>query len=279
MITPCLWFNAKAKEAAQFYFETLLNTKIIAESPMVVDIEVDGSRITCLDGGSMYTPNPSISLSYTCVDEGELNRVWNAFADEGQVLMEIGSYPWSARYGWVNDKYGVSWQLILSDRSESKQKITPALMFTREQYGRAEEAINFYTSVFQSSHIDGIYRYTADEAPDQEGKISHAEINLAGSKLMLLESALDHKFTFSEGVSLMIHCNSQSEIDHYWQKLTEGGKESMCGWLTDKFGVSWQVVPDLLTAIMQDPVKAPKAAQAFMQMRKIEIDKLLKAIE
>ena len=94
---------------------------------------------------------------------------------------------------------------------------------------------------------------------------------------MLMESAHPHPFTFSEGVSLTIHCDTQNEIDYYWEKLTESGEESMCGWLKDKFGVSWQIIPIILSKIMSDPAKAGKAAQAFMAMRKLNIEQIVQA--
>jgi predicted 3-demethylubiquinone-9 3-methyltransferase (glyoxalase superfamily) len=157
------------------------------------------------------------------------------------------------------------------------QKITASFLFTGKQYGRVDEAIAHYSSVFKNSKVDGILRYGDNELPDQEGKVKHAQVVLLDQKFMLMESAAEHKFTFSEGVSLTIHCENQEEIDYYWEKLTEGGKESMCGWLKDRFGVSWQVVPTILNKIMSDPIKAGKAAQAFMSMRKLNIEQIVQA--
>lgn len=150
-------------------------------------------------------------------------------------------------------------------------------MFTGKQYGRAEEALNHYTSIFYNSIVDGILRYGKNELPDQEGKIKHTQFSLGDQKFMIMESAAPHNFTFSEGVSLTIHCESQEEIDYYWEKLTESGEESMCGWLKDKFGVSWQIVPTILSEIMSDPAKAGKAAGAFMSMRKFNIEQIVQA--
>ena len=147
----------------------------------------------------------------------------------------------------------------------------------RQTIWRADEAITLYSSIFKNTEIDGILRYGANELPDQEGKVKHAQITLNGQKLMLMESAAPHNFTFSEGVSLTIHCETQEEIDHYWEKLTESGEESMCGWLKDKFGVSWQIIPTILSKIMSDPAKAGKAAQAFMAMRKLNIEQIVQA--
>ena len=276
-ITPCLWYNGQAQEAAALYCSVFTDAKITAQSPIVTAINVSGHSITLLDGGPMYKPNPSISFFYICEKEDELNKIWNAFSKEGTVLMSLDKYPWSEKYGWVNDKFGISWQIALGKISDVGQKITPCLMFTGKQYGRADEAIAHYSSIFKNVKVDGILRYGANELPDQEGKVKHAQFALNDQKFMIMESAAPHNFTFTEGISLTIHCETQKEIDYYWEKLTESGAESMCGWLKDKFGVSWQIIPTVLNKIMSDPAKAGKAAQAFMAMRKLNIEQIVQA--
>jgi len=276
-ITPCLWFDGQAKEAATLYCSVFADAKITAQSPIVTAIEVSGQSITLLDGGPIYKPNPSISFYYICEKAEELDRIWKAFSKEGTVLMPLDKYPWGEKYGWINDKYGISWQFSLGKLSDVGQKITPCLLFTGKQYGRAEEALNHYSSIFKNSKVDGILRYGKNESPDEEGKVKHAQFGLNGQKFMVMDSSQPHNFTFSEGVSLTIHCQTQEEIDYYWGKLTESGEESMCGWLKDKFGVSWQVIPTILNKIMSDPAKAGKAAQAFMSMRKFNIEQLVQA--
>ena len=276
-ITPCLWYNGQAQEAAALYCSVFANAKITAQSPIVTSIDVSGQSFTLLDGGPKYKPNASISFYYICEKEEELNKIWNAFSKEGTVLMPLDKYPWGEKYGWINDKFGISWQIALGKISDVGQKITPCLMFTGKQYGRADEAIAHYSSIFKNVKVDGILRYGANELPDQEGKIKHAQFALNDQKFMIMESAAPHNFTFTEGISLTIHCETQKEIDHYWEKLTESGAESMCGWLKDKFGVSWQIVPNVLDKIMSDPAKAGKAAQAFMSMRKLNIEQIVQA--
>jgi predicted 3-demethylubiquinone-9 3-methyltransferase (glyoxalase superfamily) len=150
-------------------------------------------------------------------------------------------------------------------------------MFTGKQYGMVDEAIAQYSSIFKNAGVDGILRYGTNESPDKEGKVKHAQVSLSGQKFMLMESAAEHKFTFSEGVSLTVYCETQEEIDYYWNRLTESGEESMCGWLKDRFGVSWQIIPTMLGKIMSDPSKAGKAAQAFMSMRKLNIEQIVQA--
>jgi predicted 3-demethylubiquinone-9 3-methyltransferase (glyoxalase superfamily) len=276
-ITPCIWFNGNGKEAAELYCSVFEKAKITSQSPIVTEIRVGSQNFILLDGGPMYQPNPSISFYYVCEKEDELNKVWNALSTGGNIMMALDKYPWGEKYGWLSDKFGVSWQIALGKISDVGQKITPCLLFTGDQYGRAEEAIDHYSAVFREVKIDGILRYGPTEAPDQEGKIKHAQFSLNDYKMMIMESAHGHKFGFSEGVSLTINCDTQEAIDHYWYKLTEGGAESMCGWLKDRFGVSWQVVPTLLGKIMSDPNKAGKAAKAFMSMRKLDIEQIVQA--
>lgn len=276
-ITPCLWFDNQAKEAAAFYCSNFKNARLVAQSPIVSEIQVAGQSITLLDGGPMYKPNASISFFYICETKDELTTLWKNFTNGGAILMPLDKYDWSESYGWVNDKFGISWQFSLGKLEDVGQKITPSLMFVGKQYGHAEEAINLYSGIFKNTALEGILRYGKNEAPDQEGKVKHAQLALNGQKFMFMESAGNHTFNFSEGVSLTIHCETQEEIDYYWSNLTQGGEESMCGWLKDKFGVSWQVIPNILSKVMSDPNKAGKAAKAFMQMRKFDIEKLVQA--
>ena len=276
-ITPCLWFNNQAAEAAALYCSIFENAKITAQSPIVTGIEISGQSITLLDGGPRYQPNPSISFYYICEKENELDKIWKALSKGGNIMMALDKYPWGEKYGWITDKFGISWQLALGKISDVGQRITPCFLFSGNQYGRADEALAHYSSIFKPTHVDGILRYGKNESPDIEGKVKHAQFALNGQKFMIMESAAPHNFTFSEGVSLTIHCETQEEIDHYWNRLTESGEESMCGWLKDKFGVSWQIIPTILSKIMSDPAKAGKAAQAFMQMRKFNIEQLVQA--
>ncbi len=183
--------------------------------------------------------------------------------------MPLDKYPWSEKYGWIQDKYGVSWQLSLGKLEEVGQKITPALLFVGDQCGRAEEALNHYSSIFKDTSVDGILHYENDK-----GMVQHAQFALNGQKFMVMDSADNHNFSFSEGISLMISCDTQEEIDYYWDKLTAEGEESMCGWLKDKFGVSWQVYPTILSELMSDTELAPRVIQAFRQMKKFNIEEL-----
>jgi len=276
-IALCLWYNGQAPEAGRLYCSVLADAKITAQSPVVTEINVSGQSITLLNGGPMYQPNPSISLYYSCNSVEEFDRVWDAFSKDGTVMMAADRYTWSEKYGWLSDKFNISWQIGVHKPEDIGQKITPCLMFTGAQYGRVDEAIAHYSSIFRSSSVDGVLRYGGNEQPDEEGKVKHAQITLNGRKFMLMESAHAHSFTFTEGISLTVYCETQEAVDHYWDKLTESGKESRCGWLVDKFGVSWQIIPTVLGKLMSDPTKAGKTVQAFMGMRKFNIEQLVQA--
>ena len=148
------------------------------------------------------------------------------------------------------------------------EKYVPTLMFTGENAGRAKEAIEFYTGIFPDAKVQGIMEYP-EGSEDKPGYVQHAQFDIAGYTLMCMDSSLDHKFNFTEGNSLVVNCKDQEEIDHYWDALTkDGGQESRCGWLKDKYGVSWQIVPENIHALVKS---SPKVGEALMKMNKLDI--------
>ncbi|MGH2565683.1 MAG: VOC family protein [Ginsengibacter sp.] len=267
---PCLWFDGKAKEAAMYYSAAFDNSKIISENPVVVMFELDGMQFMGLNGGPQFKINPSISFFVFCDSEEDIEKKWNHLSAGGGVMMPLDKYPWSEKYGWCQDKFGVNWQLMIG---QGDQKIVPAFMFTKEKSGKAGEAINFYTSVFKNSEVKMISRYEKGEQ-DVEGYIKHARFTLNGQMLSAMDSSGPHAFTFNEGISVVIPCDNQQEIDYYWNRLTEGGAESQCGWLKDKFGVSWQVVPAMLGKLMSNPAKRDNVMKVIMHAVKFNIEEL-----
>ena len=275
-IYPCLWFDGQAKEAAAFYCSLFKNSRIVDDTDLVVTFVLSGQKLMGLNGGPQFKINPAISFFVVCETEEETNTLWNSLINEGSVLMPLDKYPWSDKYGWVQDKFGLSWQISMGKFEIVGQKITPSLMFVGLQHGKAEKAINFYTSVFPDSSVIGILHYRPGEN-DPEGTVKHAQFSLSNFVMMAMDSAFPHGFSFNESISFVVECKTQDEIDYYWHKLTEGGKESMCGWLKDQFGVSWQIIPEVLGELMKDPARSEKVTKAFMQMKKFDIEKLLQA--
>ncbi|WP_300564514.1 VOC family protein [Flavobacterium sp.] len=275
-IYPCLWFDGQAKEAAEFYCTVFPNSTSKEENSFVALFESAGQKFMCLNGGPNFKINPSISFFVVCETEEELDSIWSKLLEGGPILMALDKYPWSEKYGWIQDKFGVNWQLSFGKLADVGQKFTPALMFTQNQHGNAEKAVNFYTSVFENSSIRGILKYD-DNEPVEAGKVKHAQFQLDKTVFMAMDGGMAHDFKFNEAVSFVVSCKDQAEVDYYWDKLTEGGEESMCGWLKDQFGVSWQIVPEILEELMSDPERFPRVMQAFMQMKKFDIATLLKA--
>jgi predicted 3-demethylubiquinone-9 3-methyltransferase (glyoxalase superfamily) len=273
---PCLWFDGQAREAAELYCSVFKDTKITSDNQMVVIVESSGQKLMLLNGGPEYKINPSISFFVVCENVKELDNSWNKLIEGGTVMMPLDNYPWSKKYGWIQDRFGVNWQLSFAEPAVTGQKITPALMFTENQFGNAEEAINFYVSLFEGSGVDLISRYTKDDN-DVEGAVNHAQFRLRNRVFMAMDSSAMHKFSFNEGISLVVECDSQTEIDYFWDNLTREGEESQCGWLKDKYGVSWQIIPSILNELMSDSSRSERVINAFLKMRKFDIDTLINA--
>src|ERR1051325_8079632 len=172
-ITPHLWFDKEAKEAAEFYASlvpnsTVKNITTLHNTPSgdcdVVSFVLSGQPFMAISAGPLFKFNPSVSFHVKCKTKGEVDAIWEKLSQGGKVLMPLGPYPFSERFGWIEDKYGLSWQLIFAGEIEASQKIIPVLMFVSKVCGKAEEAINFYVSVFKNS--PGAAKTAADTKAD-----------------------------------------------------------------------------------------------------------------
>jgi predicted 3-demethylubiquinone-9 3-methyltransferase (glyoxalase superfamily) len=281
-ITPFLWFDGDAEEAMTTWVQLFENAGILnrtsvedgrpgkGESLMMGTIRLAGFEIMLLNGGPDHAITPAISFMVSCESSDQVDRLWEALSLGGEVLMPLDTYPFSERYGWLQDRFGVSWQLM---HTGTPQAITPCLLFVGGQFGRAEEAVTLYTSLFDDARIGEVSR-------DERGAINYGPFTLAGQDFVAMESDEQHEFTFTEGTSLFVSCTSQEEVDHFWNALTaNGGQPSVCGWLKDPFGVSWQIVPTALMELMSDPdpEKSQRVTQAMLQMTKIDVAGLEKA--
>lgn len=293
-ITPFLWFDNQAEEAVEFYKSVFKNSKREKSthyneassnasgqpkgSVMTVPFQIYGQNFIALNGGPIFKFNPSVSFFVNCKTVGEVEKLWDKLSVGGKALMPLDKYHFSEKYGWIEDKYGVSWQLILA-MGEVKQTVIPSMLFVRNVCGRAEEAINFYTSVFSNSKLLSTFRYTANQKPEKEGTLAFADFILDGQIFAAMDSAHAHDFAFNEAISFVVNCNSQKEVDYFWQKLSDGGSEGQCGWLKDKYGISWQIVPTALGELLSKPDKAKKVMAALLKMKKLDISALREAYE
>jgi|SRR5690554_1469445 len=274
LIYPCIWCDNNADEMANFYISTFPNTEIVDQNNWAVVLKMKGQRVMLLNGGDTFKPNPSFSLMYLSSSEHEIESIYNKISGDGKDLMPLDSYPFSSKYAWVEDRYGVSWQLITAAQDDIVQNVVPTLMFIGDNNGKAEEAIDYYTSLFANSRKRGVSKYTGSEG-ETEGNIQHAEFIINNYLLMIMDSSYPHEFEFSEGMSLVVECANQEEVDYYWDNLTSGGgQESMCGWLKDKYGVNWQITPSIMKELLQ---KSPKVMEVMMTMKKLEIAPLMEA--
>ena len=390
-ITTHLWFDTQAGEAAEFYVSAFRNAKINGKyvlnntpsgSVDVVDMTIEDHDFTLISAGPYFKINPSISFfvnfdpSQDKDAKAHLDELWTKLSPGGQALMPLQKYPFSEWYGWIQDKYGVSWQLILTNpKGEPRPMIVPSLLFTKAGVGKADEAIDFWVSVFKNSKRGTTARYPKGMEPDKEGNVMFADFMLGNQWFAAMESAQPHAFAFNEGVSLMVHCKDQEEIDYYWEKLSavpesdlpaprpdtfyvyvllcgdgsmyigqtqdikkrwrehESGagaeytknfkptqvihyeefptrqaavdreqklktgfgrkwlkrewkagrtrQAGQCGWLKDKYGVSWQIVPDAMDEMMAKgtPDQIGRVTQAFLKMKKFDLAELKKVYE
>lgn len=289
-IVPHLWFDKEAAEAAKFYTSLFKDSNIIDTTTIygtpsgtaeMVTIELAGQEFMLLSAGPFFTFTPAISFLIACGTKEEVDTLWEQLSKDGTALMPLDEYPFSERYAWVEDRYGISWQIMHMGNRVITQKITPTLMFTDDKCGKAEEAINAYASMFSNANVGDILRYTAGEEPDKEGTIKHAAFMLEGQKFAAMDSAYEHYFTFNEAISFIVYCDTQEEIDYYWDKLSAVPEAEQCGWLKDKFGVSWQIVPTAMKEMMQnkDAEKLARLTEAFLKMKKFDIAELKKAYE
>ena len=290
-ITPHLWFDREAKEAAEFYTSLVpdsrvTNTVMLRDTPSgdcdVVSFDLTGQPFMAISAGPLFKFNPAISFHLKCSTMDEVDALWAKLAAGGSVLMELGEYPFSKRFGWLADRYGVNWQIIHTGDRPSQQRITPVLMFVGAVSGKAEEAVNYYTSVFAgsggagASKVDRTMRYGNGEEPEKEGTVKYTSFQLLGQEFGAMDSAQDHRFAFNEAISFLVQCDTQKEIDYLWGKLSADPNSEQCGWLKDRFGVSWQIAPAAMEEVMSsgDQKKIDRVTQAFLKMKKFDLAEL-----
>lgn len=300
-IVPHLWFDKEAKEAAEFYVASfnaigqdskIVSASVIHDTPSgdcdVLNFELGGHTFASISAGPYFKLNPAISFfvnfdpSRDDAAKANLDKLWGILSEGGSALMPLDAYPFSEHYGWVKDKYGVTWQLMLTNPDgEPRPFIIPSLMFANDVYGKAEEATDFYLSVFKDSKRGAIARYPADMPPHKEGAVMFTDFMLEGQWLAATDAPGDHDFKFNEAISLIVRCDSQEEIDYYWERLSADPESEQCGWLKDKFGVSWQVTPNEMDEMMEKGTDEQKArvTTAFLGMKKFDIAKLREAFE
>ncbi|MDD5056125.1 MAG: VOC family protein [Candidatus Peribacteraceae bacterium] len=297
-IVPHLWFDKEAKEAAAFYVSafgkdsTVTNVTTLQNTPSgdcdIVSFTLRGFEYMAISAGPLFRFNPSVSFmlnfdpSRDAQAREHLDALWTTLSDGGTPLMPLDTYPFSDHYGWIQDRYGLTWQLILTKpEGEPRPFIIPSLMFTGDITGKADEAIDFYVSVFRGSKRGVSAPYPPGAAPEKAAKLMFAEFMLEGQWFVAMDSGHMHSFGFNEAVSLLVRCKDQKEIDYYWDRLSAVPEAEQCGWLKDKYGLSWQISPVDLDEMMNghDRELINRVTQAFLKMKKVDLATLKNVYE
>lgn len=291
-IVPHVWFDKEAREAAEFYVSLFPQSKIMNATTLhdtpsgdseSILFNLSGYECMAISAGPYFKTNPSVSFMVNFDPSRDdnarehLDTLWNALSDGGTALMPLGEYPFSKHYGWIQDKYGVSWQLILTNPDgEERPFIIPSLLFVGDVAGKAEEATDFYLSIFKNSRRGALARYPAGMEPDKEGTIMFTDYQLENQWFIAMDSAHKHEFAFNEGISFIVRCDDQDEIDYYWNALSAVPESEQCGWLKDTYGFSWQIVPTRMDEMMATgtPEQIARVTQAFLQRKKFDIAQL-----
>ncbi|MEK7099969.1 MAG: VOC family protein [Patescibacteria group bacterium] len=294
-IVPHLWFDKEAKAAAEFYVSIFPDSKITSSSVIhdtpsgdaeIMAFEIAGYSFAAISAGPLFKLNPSISfmLNFDPVKDAQakehLTELWTKLSDGGEALMPLQEYPFSKWYGWIKDKFGVTWQLMLTNPDgEPRPFIIPSIMFTGVVAGKCEEATDFYMGTFKNSKRGTLARYPAGMEPDKEGSVMFTDFRLEGEWFAGMDSAQAHAFSFNEGISLMVKCESQEEIDYFWERLSKVPEAEQCGWLKDGYGVSWQIVPTRMDEMMREgsPEQSKRVTEAFLKMKKFDLATLEEA--
>lgn len=293
-IVPNLWCNNNAKEVAEFYGAVFPNSSVhavtnypktaeegladfqasMAGEILTIDFSLAGYEFTAINAGPEFVPTPANSFMVN-FDPGrddnarmQLEVLWKKLSEDGVVLMPLQKYDFSEYYGWVQDKHGVSWQLILTKpEGDERPFIIPSLLFGGPHQNRAAEARAYYLDVFRNSRAGSLVLYEADAAPVRKGDVMFSDFQLEGQWFVAMDSGVEQGITFTEAVSYSIACEDQAEIDYYWSKLSAHPANEQCGWCKDRFGVSWQIVPATMGELMQKP----GAYKTMMNQKKIII--------
>ncbi|WP_317914818.1 VOC family protein [Carnobacterium maltaromaticum] len=277
---PCLWVDNQVEEMTELYTKVFENGKPLKTLYFLEDahgkigdiltqsVQLANQEFILLNGGPEFKATPSISYMITCTSETQLQVLWQELSEGGKLLMNLAIYPGVGQFGWLEDRFGISWQFSL-DQSSSSQKITPCFMFSGEQYGNASRAVAEWIEVFQSGEI--LEHYSNEDLTTKLAKFT-----LHQQEFMAMDSAVDHDFTFSLANSFYVYCENQKEIDRLWTAITSKGTEMPCGWMGDRFGVAWQTVTRDMDTMLdrKNLTKALAVTQAVYGMMKIDSEEL-----
>ncbi|MGP7961415.1 VOC family protein [Sanguibacter sp. A247] len=291
-LTPTIWFAGDAVDGAALYARVLPETTVtrtdryptegllpfqepLAGKELTIHLEGPGCDLVLINAGPEFRPTPASSFTVTfgAADDTDavaaLDAAAAALAEGGRVLMPLQQYPFSDRYTWVEDRFGVSWQLTVAFPTiRDEPSIVPTLLFGGQAQNRAAEAIAQWTALLPDSRVVRTVPFTDSTGPASRDALMFAEVRLAGQRVYVMDAGSVQDTTFTPAVSYQLACRDQAEIDRVWAVLSTVPEAEQCGWCTDQFGVSWQIIP----AHMDELMARPHAFEHMLEMTKLVID-------
>jgi predicted 3-demethylubiquinone-9 3-methyltransferase (glyoxalase superfamily) len=231
-IVPFLWFEKDIDQVISYYKSIFPDVTVGGDGELdntpsghvqMKSMYIYGQQFDLMTAGPYLPFNPTVSFIINCETAEEADDLWHKIVAEGKELMPLGSYDFAEKFGWGQDKYGVSWQVLCMKEEKPKEKIVSTLMFCGDVCGKAKEAVDFYTGIFKNSHVDYVMPYDGTEPVDDErAQTKHAGFMLDGTRFAVLDSGKKSPLTFNQAISFVVNCKNQEEVDYYWEKLYPG---------------------------------------------------------
>ncbi|HEM5985543.1 TPA: VOC family protein [Streptococcus suis] len=283
-IIPHLWYDKEAKEAVAFYVE-LFGGKIdwtytITDTPSgdsdLIQFQLGDMTLAAISAGPYFKLNESMSLMVNVASKDEVTRLYQALSEGGRILMPLGEYPFSPYYVWLEDRFGLSWQLSYAPDLDKPYQFDICLLFSQEQVGLAQPMLDYYKDKFPQASVGQISYYGEGEAAVEAAKLNYAELFIGDQKIIVMDHGYGGEASFNEAFSLMVYVDSQDELNFYYDLLSAVPEAEMCGWVKDQFGISWQIIPRILMEAYDtaSPETIKAVNDAVLQMRRLDFDQI-----
>lgn len=279
-IIPHLWYDTEAKEAVAFYVDLFGGkldwTYTITDTPSgdsdLIQFQLGDMTLAAISAGPYFKLNESMSLMVNVASKDEVTRLYQALSEGGRVLMPLGEYPFSPYYVWLEDRFGLSWQLSYAPDLDNSYQFDICLLFSQDQVGLAQPMLDYYKDKLPQASVGQLSYYGEGEAAVEAAKLNYAELLVAGQKMIVMDHGYGGEASFNEAFSLMVYVDSQDELNFYYDLLSAVPEAEMCGWVKDQFGISWQIVPRILMEAYDtaspEQIKAVNAA--VMTMKRLD---------
>ncbi|NQN66948.1 VOC family protein [Streptococcus suis] len=283
-IIPHLWYNTEAKEAVAFYVDLFGGnvdwTYTITDTPSgdsdLIQFQLGDMTLAAISAGPYFKLNESMSLMVNVASKDEVTRLYQALSEGGRVLMPLGEYPFSPYYVWLEDRFGLSWQLSYAPDLDKPYQFDICLLFSQDQVGLAQPMLDYYKDKLPQASVGQLSYYGEGEAAVEAAKLNYAELLVAGQKMIVMDHGYGGEASFNEAFSLMLYVDSQDELNFYYDLLSAVPEAEMCGWVKDQFGISWQIVPRILMEAYDtaSPETVKAVNDAVLQMRRLDFDQI-----